>query len=388
LRGEHTLRQSSAMRVALVHYTYAPVLGGVERVMAAHARLFASAGHEVTIVCREGASDHPAITIAHLPGDPSLLRQFLETTLAPNDVVFMHNVCTMPFDPALTRALWEIAGTLPRTRFICWIHDLALVNQDRRTGSENDDGKMGIVHPRFEYVAVSEYRARQFAEITGVRAQVVPNGIDIAQALALDKELAEIATAHRLSERDIVLLQPARLVARKRVEFSLQILRALRDAAVDAALLVTAAPDPHNAALAQLRASLHQSRVGLESHAIFLNEVIEVTDPRLAQLYRIADALLIPSRDEGFALPLLEAALHRLPVFCTDLEPLREYDWPLHTFSPDEDPGVIAQMISRTLLKSPTTQARKRAACDFAWDTIFRHHLAPMLLGATNQNSP
>jgi glycosyltransferase involved in cell wall biosynthesis len=390
LRAKHSLRQSSAVRLALLHYTYTPIVGGVERVLAAHARLFAQAGHEVTIFCREGASDDPAIKVVHFPADSSSLRACLREALATTDVVFIHNVCTMPFDPALTGALENVAADLPRIRFICWIHDLAPMSGDAPAFAAGSDefAKARPVHAPLEYVAISEYRARQFKERTGIRAAIVPNGIDLAQTLRLDDDIAAFARIHRLLQRDVVLLQPARLVARKRIEVSLQILRALREAEVDAALLVTAAPDPHNPRLPQFRAALADFRTGLEADAFFLNEALPITDARLAQFYQLADALLIPSRDEGFSLPLLEAALHRLPIFCTGIEPHRAHGLPVRTFSPDAPPGVIARIISDTILRSAEAQARKRVARDFAWDTIFRDHLAPMLLNVPARNRP
>src|SRR5207244_1803232 len=39
----------------------------------------------------------------------------------------------------------------------------------------------------------------------------------------------------------------------------------------------------------------------------------------VADLYALADVLVLPSESEGFGLPLLEAALHRLPIVCTAL---------------------------------------------------------------------
>ena len=55
------------MKIALVHYTYTPVIGGVEIIMAEHARLFAEQGHEVTVYCREGSSDDSRIRARLLP---------------------------------------------------------------------------------------------------------------------------------------------------------------------------------------------------------------------------------------------------------------------------------------------------------------------------------
>ena len=40
-------------------------------------------------------------------------------------------------------------------------------------------------------------------------------------------------------------------------------------------------------------------------------------------LYALADVLVLPSANEGFGIPVLEAALHRLPIVCSDLASLR-----------------------------------------------------------------
>src|SRR5690349_6746733 len=48
-----------AAKVAMLHYTCPPVVGGVESVMAAHARLFAAHDYEVKIIDGRGpAPDH------------------------------------------------------------------------------------------------------------------------------------------------------------------------------------------------------------------------------------------------------------------------------------------------------------------------------------------
>src|SRR5690349_18624131 len=40
--------------IAMLHYTCPPVVGGVEAVMAAHARLFAAKGYAVTVIAGRG----------------------------------------------------------------------------------------------------------------------------------------------------------------------------------------------------------------------------------------------------------------------------------------------------------------------------------------------
>ncbi len=43
----------------------------------------------------------------------------------------------------------------------------------------------------------------------------------------------------------------------------------------------------------------------------------------MRDLYLLSDCLLYPSRSEGFGLPVLEAAMHRMPVWCQNVPAFR-----------------------------------------------------------------
>ena len=49
-----------------------------------------------------------------------------------------------------------------------------------------------------------------------------------------------------------------------------------------------------------------------------------VTDDELARLYATALAVIVPSRHEGFGLPVVEALAFGIPVIASDLPALRE----------------------------------------------------------------
>jgi len=55
------------MKIALLHFTAPPVVGGVESVLLHHARLMTESGHEVTIFAGRGQSFDPAIQMQVQP---------------------------------------------------------------------------------------------------------------------------------------------------------------------------------------------------------------------------------------------------------------------------------------------------------------------------------
>ncbi len=81
-----------------------------------------------------------------------------------------------------------------------------------------------------------------------------------------------------------------------------------------------------------------------------------LSDAALAELYSDAVAVLVPSHDEGFGLPVVEALAHRTPVVASDLPALREAGgtFAKYASSPDSWHSLV------TLLLDPAEQAAVR----------------------------
>jgi glycosyltransferase involved in cell wall biosynthesis len=157
-------------------------------------------------------------------------------------------------------------------------------------------------------------------------------------------------------------------------------------------LLITGAADPHHAPSAAYADSLRRlsSELHLEEHVCFVSDYFSPTDADVDSLYTLADALLYPSHQEGFGLPMLEAALHGLPIFCRDLETLTSL-LPAEniTVFPDHaEPAEIARELRRQVEASRTIRNRKAVVQRYGWPAIYQNFLAPLLAGAETPPFP
>ena len=92
------------------------------------------------------------------------------------------------------------------------------------------------------------------------------------------------------------------------------------------------------------------------------------------------DAVILPTGNEGFGIPIVEASLHRLPVVCTDLPALRELAGADATYlAPDADGPTIARAITSRLDGDPEARLRSRAK-QLAWPRLLRERVLPVIL--------
>ena len=114
----------------------------------------------------------------------------------------------------------------------------------------------------------------------------------------------------------------------------------------------------------------HAARVGADDRVEWLGLL---TEGRLAAVRSGAVAVLVPSRKEGFGLPVLEAMAAGVPALASDTPALREVGGDAATYLPPGDPGAWADAISAAAAASPAERAergragRERAA-SFTWE--------------------
>ncbi len=402
------------MNIVLVHYAAPPIVGGVESVMGQHARLMADAGHHVSIIAGRGEQTDQRIPFIRLPlvnsrdreilavkkdldngqipnGFDSLvhkIRSQLLEAIAGADWLIAHNVCSLNKNLALSAALRQIAGGSGGPRFILWHHDLAWTTPRYR--DELHDGYPWDLlcqdWPEATQVVVSEPRLRELAQLLDVPAErihVVPNGVDAARFWNLGEETGNLCRKLNLLSADPLVLLPVRITPRKNIELALKVLADLRRNYENARLIVTGPLGPHNPAniqyfeqLVRLREALH-----IEESAYFLAELADepLSDEAIADLYKISDLLFFPSKEEGFGIPILEAGLAGIPVFCADIAPLRELGGSqANYFGLSDDPIQISYLIIKTLESNRLFALRKRVLRDYTWERIYKNRIAPL----------
>lgn len=403
--------------IAILHYAAPPTIGGVEATIGAHARVLADHGYSVTVIAGSGESVDPRVRFFLIPeaasGSPSVLALNAQlargnvpseleqlasslveqiTRALPEDgitTVIAHNVASLHKNLALTIALWRLAET-HTIRLIAWCHDFAWA----------DPQYAGDVHPGMpwellcepwsgvRYVVVSEARKQELKALWEARGRaspheiaVVPPGVAPFEFLAISPWVEQWAREYTLLDAEPLLLVPARLTRRKRIEYAIEITAALANLGLNPKLVVTGPPGPHNPTNAAYLARLRSLRdeLDLGDRVIFLHEKSAVSQTMMRDLYLLSDALLFPSEREGFGIPLLEAGLTRLPVFCTDLAPFREIAGDRAYYIPAQSPEMAAALISETLAQNPAYCFKRHVLTTFAWDHIFAERIEPLL---------
>jgi glycosyltransferase involved in cell wall biosynthesis len=350
------------MRIAILHYTKPPVVGGVERVVGEQARALEALGHQVDVFDANEALE---------------FRGRFDS--GGFDGVVVHNVFTMPFDLSWTRELTDLTKQDQGACWVNWVHDVAALNPAYAGMGWSE------TVPRATHVAVSGVRAREWAKVSGIpisEVPVIPNGVDPAAVLGLTSRVAGLAAARDLWGSDLNLLQPVRLVRRKNVELGIELMRELKDRGVKARLVVTGAPDPHQGDGTRYFETLRGLVVSrdVEQEVVFAGCEGSVSDDDVRGLYALCDGLFFPSRSEGFGLPLLEAGLHRLPIWCSELPVHREViGEDARWFDPDGDAGVLACRMVEWCRSDRWLLARRRIWREHEWQWLCKERLVPLL---------
>lgn len=401
-------------RVLLVHHTFPGIPGGVELVVGQQAVALREAGVEVAVLAGRGPhpvsgvesirvplvdARHPSIAavqrelaVGRVPVLFDVLRTTLGRILAPHVAaahrVVLHNVASLAMDLPLLAALHDLAPTVPPGRLVVWVHDLAATDPLHAAalhpGEPWDLARRPL--PGARYVAVSEVRRSEVAATLGiptVEIDVVPNGVDVADVVAVGPATTRLLGLLGLREADPLLVLPARLTPRKRIELAIDAVAHLRNRRPTARLVVTGAADPHPVAGSDYVAELERRAEASGGAAVLAVTRLGHELPRrqLTEVLRVADALVFPSDREGFGIPLLEAAVLRLPIVCTDLPVLREIAGADATYLPREaGADAWAEAIEVAVDGQPVVRLARRVRSVYDLRRVLAERAVPAIL--------
>jgi glycosyltransferase involved in cell wall biosynthesis len=417
------MRLEKARRIGILHYSAAPVVGGVEGVIQTHARLFVEAGCSVTVMsgCGEQQAMPPRVKLIQIPmldsGNPEILKlsQTLEQGHVPHgfedlvldivealtpqlrsiDLIIVHNIFTKHFNLPLTAALFRLLEQGAIHRCIAWCHDITWTSPSSR--SKVHPGYpwdlLRTYHPALAYVVVSQQRQRELAgllECAPEQIQIIYNGVNPEELFGLSDVGLALIDRLGLWESDLNLLMPVRVTQAKNIELALRVASKLKEGGMLPKVVITGPPDPHDRMnmeyfqnLLALREQLgltEQVRFVYESGPV-ANESFLVDVRVVGELLRVSDALFMPSHREGFGMPVLEAGLVGIPIFCAETVPAaREIGaQDLVMFSPKAAPEEIASLILEWANDSPVLRLQRRVRQSLTWQNIFRDQILPLL---------
>jgi glycosyltransferase involved in cell wall biosynthesis len=414
--------------VGILHFTCPPIVGGVELLMGQHAELLLEHGYRPSVLAGRGARFNKAVPVTLLPAldskYPALLAVndelkagqvtarfdaladelygLLRQHLAGLDACIVHNALSLHFNLPLTAAFARLIADGNAPLLIAWCHDLAWTNP-LYTPLMREQSPWNLLKTRLpgvRYVVVSEDRRRDVLALWGEPPDtslpadpvVVPAGVSPRAKLRLRAATIALMRQLRLDDGWPFMLLPARITKRKNIEYAIRVTRALRDLGLRPRLLVTGPPGPHNVRSVDYVDELQAERTRLDvrSEVTFLYEerrpdgrVWNATDAMMDDLYQLADLLLFPSAQEGFGIPIIEAGLARLPVFCSDIPPFREIAGDrVHRFALDAPPADTAARIASFLDTDPATRLRHTVLRHYSWDRVFRERIVPLFTPA------
>ena len=208
-------------------------------------------------------------------------------------------------------------------------------------------------------IAVSAAARDEAVEALGLdpkRFTVVPNGAGRPpQGPVADED--EVQRRYQLIDKRVVLS-----VGAKRPHKNQEVL--IRTAPLlpeDVVVVLAGHPEPYDAELRSVA-----SELGVRAKLRFLDYV---ADAELEALWRIADLAALPSRAEGFGLPVLEAMARGVAVACSDIPVLREVGGDVPFYFDPRDPQSAAAAISAALECGATrSEAGIARAASFTWE--------------------
>ncbi|MFO7320297.1 MAG: glycosyltransferase family 4 protein [Chloroflexota bacterium] len=301
------------------------------------------------------------------------------------DLIIPENACTIPMNLSLGIA---IADLVKRTRIktLCHHHDFYW-ERARFIANGIQDILDEAFPPRLEpirHLVINTPMQRRLHSWRGISSLYLPNVFDFENpppppddyALTFRSELG-------LSQDDLIVLQPTRLIRRKMIEKAVELMRKLNDPRL--VLLITGyegdEPGYYGSWLAE-----ESARAGIR-HRFIGDYVDSLRGERnghkvytLWDIYPQAHFITYPSDYEGFGNALVETIyfrkpfiVHTYPVYLADIKPLGIQAVEYHYDLTDDVLAATRRLIDDAALRERMVEQNYAiAACHFSYDVLNR----------------
>lgn len=230
---------------------------------------------------------------------------------------------------------------------------------------------VGHLHQADLVLADSRHSADEAIELLGLapeRLRVLPLGVSVERFARREGAAADPASWRGALTGKKVVLSVGATIGRKNLAALPSIFRELRDAApgLPVALLRVGQRLPDT-----LRDEL-RTVLGADG----LVELGLAPEETLVAAYQSADALIFPSRIEGFGFPVLEAMAAGCPVVCTNVTSLPEVGGGAALYFGPDEPAAAAMQLHRLFADEGFHRERtllgQEHAARFSWHEHYR----------------
>ncbi len=250
------------------------------------------------------------------------------------DLLIAQNSLTIPMNIPLGAALVEV---LLETGLPCIAHHHDFVwERDRFLVNAVEDYLCAAFPPplpKIQHVVINSLAGEEFSRRTGMPYQVIPNVMNFAHPPEPpDEHVKDLRQRFGVADDEMLILQPTRVVQRKGIEHTIELVRRLED--VRCRLVIThEANDEGTAYRDHLCRFAELMGVDLIFAAPWIGAQRTTGHEGCSQyaiwdVYPQADLVAYPSTYEGFGNAFLEAIYYRKPIFCnrysifrTEIEP-------------------------------------------------------------------
>jgi glycosyltransferase involved in cell wall biosynthesis len=241
------------------------------------------------------------------------------------DLLIVENALAIPMNIPLGLAITEL-GAETNLPIIGHHHDFSWERSRFKVSAASDlqMGSFPPILPSFHHVVINSYASRQLSLRTGDSSTLIPNVMDFDNPPPEpDGYAADLRAEFGIEPDQYLLLQPTRIVPRKRIELAIELSRRLR---LNNVLMIThSAGDEGTDYETYLRnhAEISQVRVIFASDRFSYRRGIAADGKKiysLADAYQSADLVTYPSTVEGFGNAFLEALYYKKPIVLSTYE--------------------------------------------------------------------